>query len=155
MEQKKSVGARVGQGLRFAFLPNIRGSVNTDGIRAGGELISESVGSMRSRCNKQYRVETFAEAVERLDLTESDIKRKRHELLIEARIAYVMTAICLMIAIYNTAAGASALVVLGCLCCLVFPAVLSVTKSFRIDQIDRRELYSFAEFFRRPEAWLK
>lgn len=151
--ETKNVAKKVGQGLKFAFLPDVRSAVNVEGIKAGHGLVNGALDALRVK--RSVRVETFADAVERLELTEDDIARKRRELLIEARISYVMTCLFLAIAFYNTLAGAGALVLIGSALSCTFPVVLSIVKTFRIDQIDRRELYSFPEFFRRPEAWLK
>lgn len=127
--------------------------INADGIKNGWNLIDDSIKSM-SKNGKKYRIETFEEAVERLGLDEKRIKRRRFELLVESRIMYALAAVSLAAMLYFAFSG-EPLGVYSSICSFTIGAVGGFCRAFRVDQVDRSELYSFPEFWRSPEAWFK
>lgn len=135
------------------FLPNPRAILNVDGIKRGADLIGDTVRSI-SPHGKTYRVETFEDAIERLGLDESKIQRRRWELMAESRVMYLMALIALIAAAYYAITDQH-LGVFAAACSWLIGATGGFCKAFRVDQIDRRELYDFPTFFRRPEGWIK
>lgn len=144
---------KIGSGLKYAFKPPTLGEMGGDTIKRAHEFRKSAFNQLKQK--RDYRVETFEEAVNRLGLTEENIIRRRWELLVEARIYYTALVSFFLITFYLAATGSGIMIVLAGLFSCVFPAVLAIVKSFRIDQIDKRELYAFKLFFSRPEAWIK
>lgn len=139
--------------FRFFFVPPSPGRlVNFRAITGGAEIIKHRLASMAPQ--EAYRVERFEDAIERLRLDEASIHRRRWELMMESRIMYALSLASIIAAAYFAVTDQHG-GIFASFCALIIGTTGGFTRAFRVDQIDRRELYDFPSFFRRPEGWLK
>lgn len=103
----------------------------------------------------EYRHETYQEAIERLGLDREKIERRRRELVIQSRAWYALSLASLLYSLYLGIQG-SIIGVLGALCIgLLIAFVSGFVLAFRVHQIDREELFSFQDFLKCSDGWLK
>ena len=129
--------------------------LNTDSMRKTAEMTTGSVQSMLARTRAgNYRIETFDEAVSRLGLDEARLARRRKELMIESRIAYLLMFWSLIAAFLFVYSGSYSGLISG-VCSFVIFGSVGLTRAFRVHQIDRRSLMGFASYLRGMEGLLK
>lgn len=124
----------------------------------GKDMIDRASGlrkNLYKTATREYRHETYEDAVARLGLSEDQLERRRNELVIQSRIWYALSVVSLIYSLYLGVNG-SIIGVLGTLCIgLLIAFVSAFVLAFRVHQIDRKELFSFQEFLKDSSGWLK
>lgn len=141
--------------VKTAFLVSPSQVLNKELIDKSSQLRKDMVAEVTNISKKEYRVESYEDAIARLGLDKKAIARRRRELLIQSRIWYGLSLISLMYAAYLGYNG-SIVGVIGALCIgLLIAFVSGFILAFRIHQIDKCELFSFRDFLKDSEGWLK
>lgn len=129
--------------------------MNTESIRKTADMTSTSVRSMIELGEKgRYRVETFDQAIKRLGLDEEKLVRRKKELMLESRIAYVMM-FATMLSMFHFVSIESWNGLVSGSCAFIIFLCVGLTRAFRVHQIDKRELMDFPTFLQKMEGLIK
>lgn len=125
----------------FGSLINIRKWSSYDAVKDNATLLTRTVKDLyRPERNGAAKVESFAAAAQRLQLSESDIKKRMHYFLYYA-VIYLLVAISLLAyTIYLTMVSTAVLAILGCFVLTILMLVYSFREHFWYMQMKKRKL---------------
>lgn len=119
-----------------------------------GSLLRQNADNLKKVvAKKEYRKETFEEAVARKSLTEPQLLAQRGALIISSRISYAFALIAILCVGYFTLYGHIASVIASCVL-FTFCVVGGWIRAFRAWQIETRKLAKLSDFTQAPESWI-
>lgn len=144
----------------FAFsVPSFR--TVAESSKEAGKIASSSVTDVANDVRnlvedpdkRQYRVETFEEAVSRLELSEKDLKQKYRGL----QIIYVTALIAgwvFIAVVLGAFLGGQPFWALSAIPGLLFFFPAGIRSRFRAEQVKQRKLFSFGDYLRQMGLWV-
>lgn len=124
-----------------------------DSIVPRGSILKTGLDALKVPSPDEVRKESFAQAMERLNLTEAQVEERRQQLLIESRIYYACMSFLLAIGLYYASVGVRSVAV-GVIFVASACATLGWLRTFRVWQIEIRRLAPLKEFLGHPEKWI-
>lgn len=122
--------------------------------RKHGQTVSEAIGAVkgvwRIPSPTEVRRETFEQAIERLNLTESQLRIRHRQFVISSRVSYTCGAIGVLASVVMLS---GALAMLAGTAFSVAMIIHGWLRAFRAWQISERKLHRLEAYAKRPEAW--
>ncbi len=106
-----------------------------------------------SKLGTPTRLESFEDAMARLDLTEGALQRRRHELATMSTVFYVLAIVAIFLGVYQALTHSP---FIAAVCVLWAGAFVfnGVAKGWRVYQIDQRRFVRFGDAVRHLKCWL-
>ena len=152
-DDSKPTSKKIGIIKRFqgAVIKRAKQTLGVDYLNSGKDLIVESLDILR-RNKRQSIVETFEESCKRFDIKEKDLHFIYRQMLIKFYTLITVMVFVFFWVIYlaSLLLISSALASIGV---FVLATSLAISTSFRLYQINRRDLCSFKEWYQAGEFW--